>query len=70
MIRKILKILLIIQEQKHQDPFKRWYIKNRLNPYNPLTYISIILIFIVGVLMFGFVGIWKKLDLWHAFKWQ
>lgn len=70
MIRKILKFLLIIQEQKHKDPFNRGYVKRRMNPFNPLTYISILAIIVVGFLMFGFIGFWKEVDLRDPFRWS
>jgi hypothetical protein len=70
MIRKTLKILWIIQEQEHKDPFKRGYFKRRMNPFNPLTYISILIIVLVGFLMFGFVGFWKEVDLRNPFRWS
>ena len=70
MIRKTLKILWIIQEQEHKDPFKRGYFKRRMNPFNPLTYISILIIVMVGFLMFGLVGFWKEVDLRNPFRWS
>lgn len=69
-MRKILKLLFIIQEKDRFDPFKRSYKVRRINPYNPLSYITIILIMIVGLLMFGFVGIWKEVDVRNPFKWS
>lgn len=70
MIRKTLKILWIIQEQEHKDLFKRGYFKRRMNPFNPLTYISILIIVLVGFLMFGLVGFWKEVDLRNPFRWS
>ena len=67
MIRKTLKILWIIQEQEHKE---RGYFKRRMNPFNPLTYISILIIVLVGFLMFGFVGFWKEVDLRNPFRWS
>jgi hypothetical protein len=42
----------------------------RLNPFNPLSYIALIIIFIVALLMFGFVGMWEEMDLRNPFKWD
>jgi hypothetical protein len=42
----------------------------RFNPYNPLTYITLGLILIIGILMFGFVGVWKEVDIRNPFKWN
>lgn len=69
MARKILKLLLIIQETEHKDAFNSKYYKSRLNPFNPLSYISIICIVLVGFLMFGIVGFWKEVDSKNPFKW-
>ncbi len=60
-MRKLLKKLYIIQE---------YYNKKRLNPYNPLSYLIIILVFIIGILMFGFVGFWAHIDFKNPFVWQ
>ena len=70
MIRKTLKFLRVIQEQEYKDPFKRTYLKRRMNPFNPLTYISILIIVLVGISMFGFVGFWKEVDLRNPFRWS
>lgn len=67
---KLLKLLLIIQVQEHKDKLNVVYKKTRLNPYNPLTYISIILTIVIGFLMFGFVGFWRELDTRNSFKWK
>lgn len=61
-MRKLFKTLSIIQIKKYKNPLGKTYEKIRLNPYNPLTYLVIILIFIIGVLLFGFVGFWKEID--------
>ncbi len=44
--------------------------RKRLNPYNPLTYVTIICILIVSLLMFGFIGMWREIDYKNSFKWQ
>lgn len=44
--------------------------KRRLNPFNPLSYLTIIITLIVGILMFGFVGVWEETELKNPFKWQ
>jgi len=63
-MRKLLKTLRIIQ-QKDDDTNK-----SRLNPYNPLSYITLVLIFIVGIFMFGFIGFWNEVDSTNPFKWR
>lgn len=70
MIIKILKALYIIQEKQYKDPLKMVYSKRRMNPFNPLTYISILIIILIGLLMFGLIGFWKECDLKNPFKWD
>ena len=69
-MKKILKALFLIQEKQLKSPIGARYTKIRMNPYNPLSYIYILLAFIVGLFMFGFVGIWKEMDLKNPFKYQ
>ena len=42
----------------------------RLNPYNPISYLVIVLVFVSGFIMFGVVGFWKEVDLSNPFKWR
>jgi hypothetical protein len=74
MFKKILKSLVIIQEvsNKNRTPKlgRGFTVARRFNPYNPLSYIALVLIVIVGVLMFGFVGFWKETDKKNPFKWD
>ena len=66
---KLLKFLGIIQHKKVAQPlgFTTLY---RLNPLNPLTYLSLVIVLIIGLLMYGFVGLWSKINIneWK-FKW-
>ena len=68
-MRKLLKWLWIIQikrlAHKHSGITDEWA---RLNPYNPLSYVTLVIAFIVALLMYGFVGIWKEVN--NPFKWQ
>ncbi len=50
-----------------EDCFRK---KRRLNPFNPLSYVTVVITLIVGILMFGFVGVWKETELKNPFKWQ
>lgn len=76
--RKILKYLQIVQtvsnEQRHKQGLKRlgrgFFEAHRFNPYNPLSYIALIIILIVGILMFGFVGFWKETTTLNPFRWD
>jgi predicted PurR-regulated permease PerM len=74
MVRKLLKFFLIIQEVSNNGREKKlgrgFFKARRFNPYNPLSYIAVIIFLIVGILMFGFVGIWKEVDVSNPFKWN
>jgi len=75
---KILRFLRIIQtvsnEERHKKGLKRlgrgYFEAHRLNPYNPFSYITAILILVIGLLMFGVVGFKKEIDNINPFKWD
>lgn len=73
-MRKFLKFLFILQEVSNKDKNPKlgrgFYTARRLNPFNPLSYIAFLLIIILGILMFGFVGFWKETDFKNPFKWD
>ena len=73
-MNKILKRLLILQEVSNHNrkpKLGRGFMNaRRLNPYNPLSYITVVVSVIAGILMFGFVGITRELDLRNPFKWD
>ena len=76
--RKILKLLLIVQEvsneERHKQGLKRlgrgYFKAYRFNPYNPLSYIALVIILVIGILMFGFVGFWKETTTLNPLKWD
>ena len=71
---KFLKYIFIIQEvsNKNRSPKlgKGFSTARRFNPYNPLSYIALVAIIIIGVVMFGFVGFWKETDGKNPFIWN
>lgn len=77
-MRKLFTSLCILQvvsnEERHKKGLKRLgkghFKAYRFNPYNPLSYLALIIILIVGVLIFGFVGFWKETDGANPFKWD
>lgn len=71
-IRKVLKFLHVIQTVSNKDgKLGRGFIEaQRLNPYNPLSYITIVLGFILGIILFGIYGFWKEVDTTNPFKWN
>ena len=70
-MRKVMKNLWVIQEKNFLDEFKRTRVKHRLNPYNPITYIFIVMSLVIGVVMFGVVGIKNEININELkFKWS
>lgn len=73
-IINFLKLIKVIQEVSNKDrkpKLGRGYSTAiRLNPWNPLSYITLILIFIIGIILFGIIGIWKEMDDTNPFKWN
>jgi hypothetical protein len=69
MKNKIFKLLYIKQEKQYEDAYGTW-IKFRINPFNPLTYVVIIFGLLTGLIMFGIVGMWREIDTTNPFKWN
>lgn len=78
MIRKVLKFLHIIQsvsnEQRTKLGLKKlgrgFFEAHRINPFNPLSYLFILLCIPIAIIMFGLVGIWEQIDKKNPFKWD
>lgn len=71
-MRKFLKFILVLQEIPNKDKKlgRGFSTAVRLNPYNPLSYFVVIITVIIAILMFGFVGFKKEVDLENPFKWS
>jgi hypothetical protein len=73
-MRKFLTAIFVLQEKSNRNrspKLGRGFDKaHRINPLNPLSYIAIVITIIIGVLMFGFVGIKKEMDFKNPFKWD
>jgi len=71
-MRNFLKKIYVLQEVRNPKKIKGRGFDTaiRLNPYNPLSYITIVLSIVIGILMFGFIGFWKEADLINPFKWH
>lgn len=73
MRNNILKRIWVLQEVSNKNRLptlgKGFSIARRFNPYNPLSYIVIVLLFAIGILMYGFYGFWKEVDYQNPFKW-
>lgn len=66
-----LKIIEVVSNQGRNPKLGRGFSKAyRLNPYNPLSYIFTILMFFIGLLLFGIVGVWKEIICKNPFKWD
>lgn len=68
-MKKILLTLKIVQQKQIKDPFNLTRTYYRLNPYNPLTYILLVLWFGIGLIMFGIYGISQEID-WSDLKFK
>lgn len=76
MLKKVLIYLFIVQEVDNRRRVRRGlsrlgrggYKASRLNPYNPLSYILLIGLFIVGVVLFGVCGIREEFP--NPFRWN
>ena len=42
----------------------------RLNKWNPLSYVGVLLVLILGLLAYGFVGIFTHAEIRNPFKWD
>jgi hypothetical protein len=68
-----LKIVQVVSnEQRHKDGLKRlgkgYFKAYRLNPFNPLSYILVVVTIPVILLMYGFVGSFEKAI--NPFRWD
>lgn len=70
----ILKKLAVLQQVSNKDRnpklgrgFMHAY---KLNSFNPLSYLTIVVMLIVGLILFGIIGIKKEMDLKNPFKWN
>jgi uncharacterized membrane protein len=71
MIKEIFVKLKIIQEKKIKNAFNTTYTMRRFNPYNPLTYITLFVLLIIGICMYGIVGVWEQVNMDDLkFKWN
>lgn len=65
MVEKILKRLFILQEVSNDNREPKlgrgFSTARRVNPYNPLSYIALILFTLACIIKFGFVGIFEEM---------
>jgi hypothetical protein len=72
-IQKALHTIGVIQEVSNEgrNPKlgKGYFKAHRLNPYNPLSYIVFLLGLLIGLVLFGVIGIKEQTD-GNPFKWS
>lgn len=77
--RKVLKSLLIVQEKEveittrkkfggEEYRYKRIY--RRFNPFNPITYVFLAIVIVLGIILFGFVGFNKEVQMGNPFNFR
>lgn len=73
-MRKFLKSIYVLQEvsNKNRTPIlgRGSSTACRLRVFNPLTYIVIALVLILGIICFGIIGFWGQIDKKNPFKWN
>jgi hypothetical protein len=66
--KDIFKFFGIIQEKQFKDDEGYLYKKRRVNPFNPLSYIFIIILIVISVFLFGIVKLIEENE--NPFLWQ
>ncbi len=70
MVGKVLKFLYIVQERELRNG-RRFPVKQRrLNPYNPLTYVFVIIIHFIGFFWVGLRVLIYENNTLKEFKWN
>ena len=73
-LKRILKFLYIYQEvsNKGRNPYigQGYSTAYRLNPYNPFSYILLLIVILIGFLLFGIIGFWNEIDRRNPFEWN
>jgi hypothetical protein len=57
-MKKLFKILWITQTKREKNAFGSESTMRRFNPYNPITYVVIVIFALIGIIMYGLVGFW------------
>ncbi len=70
MIAKVLKFLRVVQERELRKGRRFPVRQRRLNPYNPLTYVAIIILHFVGFFWIGLRGLIYENSTIKEFKWN
>lgn len=69
-MKRILKDLQILQEKKVPKGTPGYYtVYERLNPYNPLSYIILTVFIVVSIVLYGLVGAYHDLSR-NPFNWR
>lgn len=62
--------LRIIQMRNVTDPFKVGRTEYRLNKYNPLSYVALLVFVVLAVLTYGVSGAKEHINIKKEFKWK
>lgn len=70
----LLKWLWVLQEVPNKGrpiPLGRGFsTARRFNPWNPISYVAVLLFLVAAIIMFGVVGFTKEVDHSNPFKWN
>jgi hypothetical protein len=69
-MRKFLKIIGVIQHKQVAKKFGDNGKLIRINPYNPISYLAIIIICLIGLILFGIKGFRDEVDTRNIFRWR
>lgn len=67
-MEELLLLLRVFQERKIKQFAGVYRIQQRLNPYNPLSYLYIIIEFILSIFLYGILGTFKNIS--NPFKYR
>ena len=68
-VETILKKVYVLQEKKNEQRVGRGFTTLiRINPYNPLSYVSIVVGCLISLLLYGIVGTFENVK--NPFRWQ
>ena len=65
-MRKFLILIKVVLTKKND----RGFVRHKLNPFNPLTYVVFVMGLLLAVICFGVVGMWKEFELTNPFKYK
>lgn len=71
---KFLRQIKVVEEVSNagRKPYlgKGFSTAIRLNRWNPLSYIGLIIVYVIGLIAYGVVGFWDQVYVSNPFKWR